>query len=52
MMKFGNTGDFGVAPGRGRRPIPMEVVDEVAVAVTDRAGLPPYSATCARTVSR
>ena len=36
MLKFKNTGDFGVAPGRGRRPIPMEVVDVVAVAVADR----------------
>ena len=46
MMKFENAGEFGVAPGRGRRPIPMEVVDDVAVA--DRA---PNSATSARAVS-
>ena len=44
MMKFGNTGDFGVAPGRGRGPILMEVVYEVSVAVADRA---PNSATSA-----
>ena len=37
VMKFEKTGDFGVAPGRGRRPIPMEAVDEVAVAIADRA---------------
>ena len=48
MMKFENTGDFGVAPGRGRQPIPMEVVDEVAVAVADRA---PNFATSAQAVS-
>ena len=52
MMKFENTGDFGVAPGRGRRPIPMEVVDEVAVAVVDRAECAPNSTTRARAVSR
>ena len=52
MMKFEKTDDFGVAPGRGRRPIPMEVVDEVAVAVADRAERAPNSATSARAVSR
>ena len=52
MMKFENTGNFGVAPGRGSRPIPMEVVDEVAVAVADRAERAPNSATSARAVSR
>ena len=46
IMKFENTGDFRVTPERGRRPIPVEVVDEVAVA--DRA---PNSATSARAVS-
>ena len=29
MMKFENTGDFGVATGRGRRPIPMEVLTKL-----------------------
>ena len=52
MMKFENNGNFGVAPGRGRRPIPMEVVNEVAVAVADRAECVPNSATSARAVSR
>ena len=52
VMKFESTGDFGVAPGRGRWPIPMEFVDEVAVAVADRAERAPNSATCARAVSR
>ena len=42
MMKFENTGDLGVAPGRGRRLIP-------AVAVTDRAS---NSANNPRAVSR
>ena len=51
MMKFENTGDFGVAPGRGRRPIPMEVVDKVAVAVADHAEHTPNSATSAQAVS-
>ena len=37
-----NTGDFRVAHWRGKGPIPMEVVAEVAVAVADRA---PNSAT-------
>ena len=48
MMKLENTGDFGVALGTGRRPITMEVVHEVAVAVADRAQ---NSATSARAVS-
>ena len=52
MMKFENIGDFGVAPGRGRRPIAMEVVGEVVVAVADRAERAPNSATSARAVSR
>ena len=51
MMKGKNIGDFGVAPGRGRWPIPMEVVDEFAVAVTDDAERAPNSATRARAVS-
>ena len=37
---------------RGRRPIPMEVVDEVAVTVADSAELAPNSATSARAASR
>ena len=45
-------GDFGVAPGRGRRPIPVEVVDEVAVLVADRAERAPNSVTSARAASR
>ena len=52
MVKFEVTGDFGVAPGRGRRSIPMEGVDEVAVAVPGRAELAPNSATSAEAVSR
>ena len=52
IIKFENTGDFGVPPGRGRRHITMEVVDEVAVAVADRAEHAPNSATNARAVSR
>ena len=32
LIKFENIGDFGVAHGRGRLPMPMELVDEVAVA--------------------
>ena len=51
MMKFENTGDFRVASVRGRRSIPMEVVDEVAVVVADRAERVPNSATSARAVS-
>ena len=39
MIKFENTGDFAVTLGRGRRPIPMKVVDEFAVAVADCAEL-------------
>ena len=41
--KFENTGDFDVAPGRGRRPILMKVFDEVAVVVADRAERAPNS---------
>ena len=52
MMKFENIGDFGVAPGRRRQPIPTEVVDEVAVAVAGRKECAPNSATSARAVSR
>ena len=51
IMKFENTGAFGVAAGRGRRPIPIEVFDEFAVALADRAERPPNSATSARAVS-
>ena len=51
MMKFENTGDFCVAPGRGRRSMPMEVVDEVAVAVVECAERAPNSATSARALS-
>ena len=52
MKKFEETGELGVAPGRGRRPIPVEVVDEVAVAVADRAAHASTSATSARAVAR
>ena len=45
IMKFENTGDFSVAPGKGRQLIPLEVVDEVAVA--DCAEHDPNSATSA-----
>ena len=48
MMKFENTGDFGVASGRGSRPIPVEVVDEVSVAVAHRAERAQNSATSTR----
>ena len=51
MMKFENTGDFGVAPGRGRRHIPMEV-DQVSVTVADRTESAINSATSTRAVSR
>ena len=34
---------FGVAPGKGRQTIAMEVVDEVAVAVTDHTERAPNS---------
>ena len=47
MIKLENTGDFGVASGRGRRPIPMEVT----VAVADRAERALNSATSARALS-
>ena len=52
IMKFENTGDFGVAPGKYRRPIPMDVGDEVSVAVADRAERAPNSSTSAQAVSR
>ena len=51
MMKFENTGDLVVTPGRGRRPIPMKVVDELAMAVADHAERAPNSSTSARAVS-
>ena len=51
MMKFENTGDFSVVPERGRQSIPMEVVDEVALAVADHAEHAPNSATSARVMS-
>ena len=52
MMKFENTGNFGAEPGRGRQSTsPMEVVDEVAVAVADRAEHAPSFTTSARVVS-
>ncbi|KAJ8877202.1 hypothetical protein PR048_021656 [Dryococelus australis] len=43
------TCDLGVAPGRGRRPIPMDIVDEVAVA--DHAACALHSATSAPLIS-
>ena len=51
MMKLKNTGDFSVASGRGRQPIPMEVDEEVAVAVALCAECDPNSATSAQAVS-
>ena len=51
MMKFKNTGGFGVAPRRGRQPISMEVVVEFAVVVAGSAERAPNSATSAQAVS-
>ncbi|GFV97484.1 hypothetical protein TNCV_2039921 [Trichonephila clavipes] len=36
-MKFEETGDLGVLPGRGREPVGTENVEEVATAVVERA---------------
>ena len=51
IRKFKDTGELGVAPERERRPIPMEVVDKVAVAIADYAACVPNSATSAQWVS-
>ncbi|GFU70535.1 hypothetical protein TNCV_2511911 [Trichonephila clavipes] len=36
IMKFEETGDFGVLPGRGLKPVGTETVEEVATAVVER----------------
>ena len=51
VMKFVKTGDFGVAHGRGKLSIPIEVVDDVAVAIADRAECYLHSATSTRAMS-
>ena len=35
---FELTGDFGIAPGRGRRPIAPEIIEEVTVVMAKSAG--------------
>ena len=37
IRRFELTGDLGIAPGRGRRPISSEIVD-VTVAIGENAG--------------
>ncbi|GFW28799.1 hypothetical protein TNCV_201221 [Trichonephila clavipes] len=41
IMKFQETGDLGVLPGRGRKPVRTESVQEVATAVVERASSSP-----------
>ncbi|GFX34871.1 hypothetical protein TNCV_2328111 [Trichonephila clavipes] len=43
IMNFEETGDLGVLPGRGRKPVETESVEEVATTVVERASssIPP-----------
>lgn len=52
IMKFEATGDFGVQPGRGRKPVANETVADVTTAVVERASTSRYSSASARSVSR
>ena len=52
MMKFEITDDIDVAPGRGKLPIPLKVVDDTFMAEVDRAERDPISIISARAVSR
>ena len=38
IRRFELTGDLGIAPGRGRRPIAPEIVEEVTVVMAENAG--------------
>ncbi|GFX05479.1 hypothetical protein TNCV_1008011 [Trichonephila clavipes] len=42
IMKFEETGDLGVLPGRGRKPVENETVEEVGTAVIERASCSIY----------
>ena len=38
IWRFELTGDLGIAPGRGRRPIAPEIVEELSVDMAENAG--------------
>ena len=38
IRRFELTGDLGIAPGRGRRPIAPEIVEDVTVDMAENAG--------------
>lgn len=52
IRKFELTGDLGIAPGRGRRPVTPQIVEEVTVAMAENAGRNLRSSSSARAVSR
>ncbi|PSN43359.1 hypothetical protein C0J52_15565 [Blattella germanica] len=52
IRKFELTGDLGIAPGRGRRPVTTQIVEEVTVAMAENAGRNLRSSSSARAVSR
>lgn len=50
IRKFELTGDLGIAPGRGRRPVTPQIVEEVTVAMAENAGRNLRSSSSARAV--
>ncbi|GFV19737.1 uncharacterized protein TNCV_479631 [Trichonephila clavipes] len=52
IMKFEETGNLGVLPRRGRKPVGTETVEEVATAIVERTSSSIYSSTNGRSVSR
>ncbi|GFU71699.1 hypothetical protein TNCV_3036391 [Trichonephila clavipes] len=52
IMKFDEIGDLGVLPGRGRKPVGTETVEEVAIAAVESASSSIYSSASGQSVSR
>ncbi|GFX34802.1 uncharacterized protein TNCV_2327421 [Trichonephila clavipes] len=52
IMKFEETGNFGVLLGKGRRPVGIETVEVVATAMVERASSSIFSSASGRSVSR
>ncbi|GFV56749.1 uncharacterized protein TNCV_2539511 [Trichonephila clavipes] len=51
IMKFEETGNLGVLPGRGRKSVGTETVEEVATAMVERASSSIYSTASGRSAS-
>ena len=50
-MKFEETGNLGVLPGKGQKLVVNETIKEVTTAVAERAFTSSYSSASAQTVS-